>query len=120
MLWKKIKNMIGHRTVEDTRNENTETEIVTITAETAAPVFRPGEEIRLTEKNGTYMLVNEADAAVPAQVYANVTGKTAERLARVKACFTVRKIHGNILKAVMNNPYALVHHAEGKWVFLHG
>ncbi|MBR3365356.1 MAG: hypothetical protein IKG53_10840 [Solobacterium sp.] len=92
---------------------------VTIAAEDSVNYnFTVGDEVHLGYDNGRYVIVDENNRIVPAQLVSNISLEDAKMLSDIKAVFAIKKIEGNVLKAEMVNPYSYVHHACGVWTCL--
>lgn len=106
-------------TVPET-DENTDGVLkVTLTAEDSTNhVFHAGDEIRITVNAGRYYILDETNLMIPAEICMNLPMDEAEKLSLVDAGFTIKKVEGNVLKAEINNPYALVHHGQSEWTYL--
>ena len=108
----------GHRPVTRDPYEYSDRKRVTITAESpAAGALQAGDELRLIRQFGTCILINEEGDIIPSEICMNVSRKRADHLARAGALFSVRQVNGTVFRAVLKNPYALVHHGRRKWVY---
>ena len=92
---------------------------VTLTAEDSTNhIFHTGDEIRLAVNAGRYYILDKTNLMIPAEICMNLPADEANKLSLVEACFTIRKVEGNVLKAEINNPYALVHHGRPEWTYI--
>ncbi len=123
MMKEMMDQMFWKHEAENTVSEHTEEADgvlkVTLAAEDSTNhIFHTGDSIRLTVNSGKYYILDERNLMIPAEICVNLSREEAEKLSLVDAEFTVRKVEGNVLKAEINNPYALVHHANREWIYL--
>ena len=111
-----LKDFNNRQTVETMSQERPE---VTLAAEGNTDSFKVGDELRLSQNNGKFCLVDENEHIIDAQICANVPLEEALTLSLVKAAFSVVKIAGNAFKAEMKMPVSLVHKGKNEWCYLY-
>lgn len=95
-----------------------ETKVMIAAEDTVSYNFNVGDEVRLGYNHERFVIVDENNRIVPAELVANMTRELALKLADIQAKFRIIETEGTVLKAEMVNPYNFVHHSDQDWVCL--